>query len=139
MDCVTIYTSCNEGTDYDSTYSPMTIDKIIDNSKFSFQARLVRGTGEQANFMSGNFSGGFVFIADLVNMTNATKDHLEELQTTSNDEEIQSRHNTTRLKRRQAELKVEIPLAKRLIPDLKAKVRSTRLANIVGTTIPVAQ
>lgn len=68
----------------------------------------------------------------LINMTNATKDHLEELQTTSNDEEIQSRHNTTRLKRRQAELKVEIPLAKRLIPDLKAKVRSTRLANIVG-------
>ena len=58
----------NEGTDYDSTYSPMTIDKIIDNSKFSFQARLVRGTGEQANFMSGNFSGGFVFIADLVDI-----------------------------------------------------------------------
>ena len=66
------------------------------------------------------------------NVTNQTLNNMEEVKTASGDEEIQSRHNTTRLKRRKAELESKLPIAKAMIPELRSKVRFARLSHIVS-------
>ena len=55
----------NEGVDYDSTKPPTIID-TVNGTTITFKANLIRGTGNTANFMPGNFSGGFMFVADRI-------------------------------------------------------------------------
>ena len=68
----------------------------------------------------------------LQNITNQTDQQIETMELFNGDEEIEAQHNTTRLQKRKAELELSLPYAKSTVPELRQKVRSSKLAHAVN-------